>query len=255
LSDTLGRRLLIVPHDVLHYLPFAALVGASGKWLVEEYILATVPSASTLRFMGAKGRSGAAGVLIVGNPELGPSGALPFAEREARAVGERYRGATVLLRDEATEARVKALAGTARLLHFATHGELREHDPLASALLLTPGGGEDGRLEVREIFGLSLDAELVVLSACETGLGRLSRGVELLGLQRAFLVAGTPAVVTTLWKVADQSSYRLMSAFHERLSADGSARALQAAQRSMLQQFPHPFHWAAYGLTGGMGPR
>ena len=255
LSRVLGRRLLIVPHDVLHYVPFAALAGASGTWLVEEYVLATVPSASTLRFMGSKARSGGAGVLVVGNPDIGPSGALPFAEREARAVGERYRDATVLVRDAATEARVKALAAGARLLHFATHGELREHDPLASALLLTPGGGDDGRLEVREIFGLSLDAELVVLSACETGLGRLSRGDELLGLQRAFLYAGAPAVVTTLWKVADQSSYRLMYAFHERLPTSGPARALQEAQRVILREFPHPFHWAAYGLTGGVGAR
>jgi CHAT domain-containing protein/tetratricopeptide (TPR) repeat protein len=255
LARASGRRLLIVPHDVLHYLPFAALVPGPGRWLVEERTLATVPSASTLRFLGGKGRGGAGGVLIVGNPEVGPGGALPFAEQEARAVGERYPGATVLLRAEATEARVKRLGPAARIIHFATHGELRHDDPLASALRLTPGDGEDGRLEVREIFRWALDAELVVLSACETGLGRLSRGDELLGLQRAFLYAGTPAVVTTLWKVEDRSSFRLMRLFHERLPADGPARALQAAQAQTLREFPHPFYWAAFGLAGGPGAR
>jgi CHAT domain-containing protein len=102
---------------------------------------------------------------------------------------------------------------------------------------------------------LAHDAEQVVLSACETGLGRLSRGDELVGLQRAFLYAGTPAVVTTLWKVEDRSSFRLMRLFHERLPADGPARALQAAQAQTLREFPHPFYWAAFGLAGGPGAR
>ncbi|MGH7354852.1 MAG: CHAT domain-containing protein [Candidatus Rokuibacteriota bacterium] len=245
-----GRRLLIAPHDVLHYVPYAAL-WTGGRWLVEEHALATVPSASTLRFLKDKGRAGAAGVLVVGNPDIGAEGALPFAEQEARVVAESYPGSTLLLRREATEARVKRASAGARLIHFATHAVLREDDPLASALLLAPGDGEDGRLEVREIFGLALDAELVVLSACETGLGRLSRGDELLGLQRAFVYAGTPAVVTTLWKVDDRASFRVMRLFHERLAADGATRALQAAQQQGLREFPHPFFWAAFGLTGG----
>lgn len=244
-----GRSLLIVPHDVLHYLPYVAL-WTGTRWLVEEHTLATMPSASTLRFLGAKGRAGATDVLIVGNPEIGSEGALPFAEQEAREIAGRYPGATVLLRHEATEARVRRASPGARLIHFATHAILREDDPLASALLLAPGEGEDGRLEVREIFGLALDAELVVLSACETGLGRLSRGDELLGLQRAFVYAGTPAVVTTLWKVDDRASFRVMRLFHERLASDGAARALQAAQTHGMREFPHPFFWGAFVLTG-----
>jgi CHAT domain-containing protein/tetratricopeptide (TPR) repeat protein len=246
-----GRSLLIVPHDVLHYLPFAALA-AGERWLVEDYALSTVPSASTLRFLRRPRATGARGVLIVGNPAIGPQGALPFAEEEARAVAGRYPGATMLLRQEATEAQVKRLSATARLIHFATHGELRQDEPLASALLLTPGHGDDGRLEVREIFRLALDADLVVLSACETGLGRLSRGDELLGLQRAFLYAGAAAAVTTLWKVEDRSSFRLMRLFYDRLESEGAARALQAAQIQALQEFAHPFYWAAYGVAGGV---
>ncbi|MBI2544138.1 MAG: CHAT domain-containing protein, partial [Candidatus Rokubacteria bacterium] len=185
-----------MPHDVLHYLPFSVLRSPEGRWLVEEYTLATLPSASVLKYLQGKGQGAGDRVLALGNPDLGPALALRWAEREARAVGERYPGATVLLRQDATEARTKTLSGEVGLLHFATHGELNEQDPLASALLLVPDGPEDGRLEVREIFALDLQARLVVLSACETGLGKLSRGDELVGLQRAFLYAGTPAVVT-----------------------------------------------------------
>lgn len=202
-----GDRLLIVPHDALHYLPFGALRTPEGRWLIEEYLISTLPSASVLKFLPEKEARAAAGALALGNPDVGPALNLRFAEREARAVGERFPGTTVLVRQEATEVKAKALSGNAGILHFATHGELSEKDPLSSALLLVPDGREDGRLEVREIFGMDLNARLVVLSACETGLGKLSKGDELVGLQRAFLYAGTPAVVTTLWKVDDRASF------------------------------------------------
>jgi CHAT domain-containing protein len=245
------RRLVIVPHDVLHYLPFAALRTPAGKWLVEAHGLATVPSASVLKFLADKGAQASDRILAVGNPDLGPALALRYAEREVRAVGERYpTTSTVLTRADASESRVKQLASQAGLLHFAVHGELDEQDPMASALLLTPGQGEDGRLEVRELFATELHARLVVLSACDTGLGKLSRGDELIGLQRAFLYAGTPDVVTTLWKVDDRASYMLMRAFYEALPSKGPMEALRTAQRSLMVDFPHPFAWAAFELTG-----
>jgi CHAT domain-containing protein len=244
-------RLLIVPHDVLHYLPFGALRTGNGKWLVEAYGLATVPSASVLKFLAGKGASANDRVLAVGNPDLGPALALRYAEREARAIGDKFKtAATVLTRADATEHRAKQLSPQAGVLHFAVHGELNEKDPMSSALLLVPGAGDDGRLEVREIFGLDLNAKLVVLSACETGLGALSRGDELVGLQRAFLYAGTPTVVTTLWKVDDRASFMLMRAFYDNLAAKGPAEALRIAQRGLMVDFPHPYAWAAFGLTG-----
>ncbi len=245
-----AERLLLVPHDALHYLPFAALRSAAGRWLVEEYELAALPSASVLRYLEGKGRSATGPVVALGNPDLGPALALRYAEREARAVGQLHQGASVLVGGEATEARLKALAPGARILHLATHGELDERAPLRSALLLAPGGADDGRLEVAEVLGLDLQASLVVLSACETGLGRLSRGDELVGLQRAFLYAGTPTVVTTLWKVDDRASFVLMREFHTRLTARGPARALREAQRATLAEAPHPFAWAGFGLAG-----
>ena len=102
----------------------------------------------------------------------------------------------------------------------------------------------------RWIGATHLTAQLVVLSACETGLGQLSTGDELLGLQRAFLYAGSPAVVTTLWKVDDRASFTLMREFYDQLAKLDAGQALQAAQRAAMKEFPHPFAWAAFGLTG-----
>ena len=167
-----------------------------------------------------------------------------------KAIRSGLRASTMLVRGQATETQVKTLGEQAGVLHFATHAELDEKDPLSSALLLVPDEDEDGRLEVREIFGLDLKAKLVVLSACETGLGQLSKGDELVGLQRAFLYAGTPAVVTTLWKVDDRASYYLMRAFYDHLETLGPAAALRDAQRASMRDFPHPFAWAGFGLTG-----
>jgi CHAT domain-containing protein len=250
LDEIRGQRLVIVPHAVLHYLPFTALRSPAGRWLVEDFALSTLPSASVLRHLVDKGAGAPARTLVIGNPDLGAALSLPWAEREARMVGQRERDSTVLVRGDATEAQVKSLVETVGLVHFATHGELSQSDPLSSAVLLVPGGGEDGRLEVREVLGLDLRARLVVLSACETGLGTLSRGDELVGLQRAFLYAGTPAVVTTLWKVDDRASYELVRGFYNRLHRADPIEALRQAQRETLVAFPHPFAWAAFGLTG-----
>jgi CHAT domain-containing protein len=243
-------HVLVVPHDVLHYLPFAALRTPAGRWLVEDLAISTLPSASVLKFLPDKGHSASDRVVVLGNPDLGSGLELRWAEREAKFIGQRYASATVLVRDQATEATAKMLGGGAGILHFATHGELNEGDPLASALLLVPTAGEDGRLEVRELFGMDINARLVVLSACETGLGKLSRGDELVGLQRGFLYAGTPAVVTTLWKVDDRASYELIRVFYERLGRATTAEALREAQLATVRTFPHPFAWAGFTLTG-----
>lgn len=245
-----GDRIVVVPHGVLHYLPFVALRSSAGRWMVEDFSVSTLPSASVLRYLADKGTGASAQALVVGNPDLGAELALPWAEREANMVGQREKGATVLVRADATEARVKKLLETAGVVHLATHGELSEDDPLSSAVLLVPGGGEDGRLEVREVFGLDMHARLVVLSACETGLGKLTRGDELVGLQRAFLYAGTPAVVTTLWKVDDKATFELVRALYARLEATGPVEALRQAQLETLRAYPHPYSWAAFGLSG-----
>ena len=112
-------------------------------------------------------------------------------------------------------AKSKSLSPNHNILHFATHAELKQDDPLSSAILLAKDDKEDGRLEVKEIFGMDLKADLVVLSGCETGLGKLSMGDELVGLTRAFIYAGTPSVVASLWKVDDSSTAQLRSSFYK----------------------------------------
>jgi len=126
---------------------------------------------------------------------------LQFAGIEAKEIKALYPQSTVYLEKEATEEKAKTLSPQNDIIHFASHAELNENDPLASAILLAKSDKEDGRLEVREIFGMDLRASLVVLTACETGLGKLSSGDELVGLTRAFIYAGTPSVVASLWNV------------------------------------------------------
>ncbi|TAJ97533.1 CHAT domain-containing protein, partial [bacterium] len=146
--------------------------------------------------------------------------------------------------------RAVSLSPNYDILHFAVHGELNQEDPLSSALLLAAGGKGDGKLRASEIFSLNLKADTVVLSACETGLGKITNGDEIIGLTRAFIYAGTPSVITTLWKIDDRASYELMREFYTNLKTKKKAEALRQAQLKIMKEFPHPFFWAAYELSG-----
>jgi CHAT domain-containing protein len=121
------------------------------------------------------------------------------------------------------------------ILHFAAHTELKQDDPLSSAVLLAKSSNDSGRLEVRDIFTLDLNASLVVLSGCETALGKLSSGDELVGLTRAFIYAGTPSVVASLWKVDDASTAQLMSSFYRNLKSKTKVESLRQAQLDMIR--------------------
>ena len=121
---------------------------------------------------------------------------------------------------------------------------------MSSALLLARAGNDDGKWKVSEIFSLNLKADLVVLSACETGLGKISNGDEIIGLTRAFIYAGTPSVITTLWKVNDRATFELMKEFYANLKTAKKSAALRQAQLKTMKEFPEPFFWAAFGLTG-----
>jgi CHAT domain-containing protein len=248
-----GKELLIIPHDVLHYLPFQALLSSQGKYLIQDYPLYYLSSASLMQFTKEKKRASRDDdkALVMGNPSLGDEAYnLRFAEREAREVAKIYPQSAIYLKAEATKAKTISLSPKYEILHFAVHGELKEDDPLGSALLLAPEGKEDGKLKVSEIFSLNLKADAVVLSACETALGKISNGDEIIGLTRAFIYAGTPSVIATLWKVNDRASYELMSAFYSSLKTMKKSEALRQAQLETMKEFPQPFFWAAYGLTG-----
>ena len=248
-----GKELIVVPHDVLHYLPFQALQSPDGRYLIERYPIYYLSSASLMQFTQEKRRAMGDKVLAFGNPDLDdPKMALQFAEVEAGEIKKLYPQSTLLLKKEATEEKAKTLSPQNGIIHFASNAELNEDDPLASAILLTKSDKEDGRLEVREIFGMNLKASLVVLSACETGLGKLSSGDELVGLTRAFIYAGTPSVVASLWNVEDSSTAQLMASFYKNLKTVTKVEALRQAQLNLIRGNVNSDLLARRGI-GGVG--
>jgi CHAT domain-containing protein/tetratricopeptide (TPR) repeat protein len=254
LKDKLNTPVLgFVPHGVLHYLPFSALTDGE-RYLSEDYSLFTLPSASTLRFIQEKRKSEAQTVLAVGNPDTELPD-LQFAEQESQFVASLY-GTQAWIGRQATESVIQEQSNQAGILHLAAHGEFNSANPLFSTIHLASDSKNDGRLEVHEIFGLDLTyaTDLVVLSACETNVGAVSAGDEVVGLNRAFIYAGTPTVMASLWNVDDEATALLMEQFYTRLQEGMSkGEALQQAQDEVRAQYPHPYYWAAFVLTGDPG--
>jgi len=289
-ADSLDTpRLAIVPHGPLHYLPFAALLNPeTGRFLVQDYSLITLPSASALPFIRenaeAQGGRGAGEqeknlssappllrtpALIIGNPTTGDFdataslavereglGALPFAEQEAQAIAALY-GVEPLLGEDATEGAVRQDVVGADILHLAAHGAFNPVAPLSSLIALAPDDTYDGWLTVGEVYGLELSqTDLVVLSACQTQLGELSAGDEVVGLTRAFIFAGTPTVVASLWDVNDEATALLMERFYIHLKEGvGKAEALRQAQLELIEEGTHadPYYWSAFVMSGDGG--
>jgi CHAT domain-containing protein len=255
------KRLVIVPCAPLLALPFQALRKGDGPYLLERYAVGYAPSVAALLELAELPRPAAPDalpLLAVGRPAFTKGlRDLPASGEEARALGELYgTGARVLLSKEATRAALTADAGRARVLHLATHGLVNEARPLFSALAVAPeGNGDDGRFYAHDVLDLDLHADLVVLSACESGLGREYAGEGVLGLAWAFLAAGAPSAVVSQWSVADESTSRLMKEFHKRLRvapAPGKAEALRQAQLALLKDGAtrHPFFWALFAFVG-----
>lgn len=249
-------RLIIVPHGVLHYLPFAALTDGE-QYLGERYVIATLPSASVLPLL-AESKPEPAGPLVLGNPAASANlDNLPAAEAEARAVAELYNQ-QAYTGHAATESLVREQAGGHGVLHIASHADFNSVAPLQSGLYLAPDEANDGLLRVDEVYGLELTAtDLVVLSACETNIGDVSPGNDIVALNRAFLFAGAPTVIASLWNVDDQATAILMTRFYSYLNEGrGEAEALRQAQIDLRTEYPeyaHPFYWAAFTLSGDGG--
>ena len=249
------KLVVILPHGPLAFVPFAALADASGRPLAVRHTLAFSPAMSVFRYTQARGsRPNSASGLVVADPTP-PRGSgldsLPGSRREAALVAARLgKGAIVLTGAGASEAAVKRAAPEAAVLHLATHGLISEDQPLASSLLFGEGEGEDGYLRVDEIAGLDLHADLVVLSGCRTGLGRLS-GDGILGFTRAFLYAGARSIVVSQWDVSDQATAGFMDRFYAQLAAGrGKAEALARAQRAAWRRGEPSSLWAAFILVG-----
>lgn len=265
------QRLILVPDSTLWGVPFQALTTPRATYLIEERTLSYAPSLSALAALRARSHARpdrAAMLVALGDPHesgtpaagvRGPSaGQLPEARREVQALGRLYGGrSTVLIGSEATEAALRAVASNASVLHIASHGVLDDRGPMFSHLRLAPNRGDDGRLEAWELADLELNADLVVLSACETARGAFGGGEGVIGLSWALLAAGASSAVLSQWEVDSASTTALMIAFHGRLLksdtlAASAPESLRGAAMEMLKdpRYRHPFYWAGFIVMG-----
>jgi CHAT domain-containing protein len=273
--------LVIVPDGILWALPFQALQSSANRYLIEDYTISYAPSLGVLREMVKKtrrvSRESTTTLLALGNPKIGTETAdkatfalmdetlvpLPEAERRVRALGRLYgpRASRIYVGADAREELLKQEAGRYRILHIATHGIINHSSPLYSQLVLATSPdnpGEDGLLEAWELMNLDLNADLVVLSACDTGRGRVGEGEGMIGFSWALFVAGCPAVVVSQWKVESGSTASLMIDFHKVLTGlrgshkTSKAAALRQAGLKLLKstRYRHPFYWAPFVVVG-----
>jgi CHAT domain-containing protein/predicted negative regulator of RcsB-dependent stress response len=247
------EALIVVPHRALHYLPFQALRGPQG-YLIEERSVSTMPSLNAMYAIVSKAVFSTAALIAVGNPTLDEPGlALPGAEREVKAIGGLYLNAKVFVRDEASKRRFVADAPGNGLIHIAAHASVDELDPLYSSIRLAKAGQLRGELEAHEILKLDLSqARLVTLSACESGLGKVSNGDEFYGFKRTFLAAGAKALLVSLWPIEDESTANLMGVFYKELQGRPMAEALRQAQLTLIKSgtYADPAFWAPFMLVG-----
>jgi CHAT domain-containing protein/tetratricopeptide (TPR) repeat protein len=282
------RNLIIVPDDALYFLPFETLQSRDdGKsWLIKDYAVAYAPSLSALRELvlrkKSNGSRSAKDLLAVGDPSYGSgenepmSGSkggpvlaasapeetqfprLKFSGQEIEKISALFKPARedILIRDRATEENFKSQKlADYRIIHFATHAFIDDKKPARSAIILSldQDPKEDGFLQMREVFNLKLRADLVVLSACQTGLGQLIRGEGIEGLSRAFFYAGASSVLLSLWAVNDQASYQLLERFYVHLrSANPVMESLRQAKLEMIgsEVLAHPYYWAGFIIAG-----
>ncbi|QIZ71411.1 CHAT domain-containing protein [Oxynema aestuarii] len=253
------ERVIFVPQASLFLVPFPALQDANGTYLIEKHTVLTAPSIQVLdltRQQKLAQRERKDNLLIVGNPTMPsvgqppqPLSPLPGAEEEAQEIAQLLK-VTPLIGSQATESVVVEQMLSSRIIHLATHGSFDPNRGIGSWIALTPTSSDDGFLKAEEIFELDLNAELVVLSACDTGRGKIT-GDGVVGLSRSLISAGVPSVLVSLWKVDDAATAYLMREFYKNwLDGSDKAQALRQAMLLTMQQYPNPQNWAAFTLIG-----
>jgi CHAT domain-containing protein/predicted negative regulator of RcsB-dependent stress response len=270
-SEISQHEICIIPNDTLWRLPFHALTDQTGNPVIERHALFYAPALATLGMSAPRHGHAARELLALGDPRLdlvttanvreqmrgGSFTPLPSAAVEVREIARLYPAPTseVLTGAAARESTFKSEAANYRVLHLATHGVFDDSAPMYSSLLLarSVGDHEDGLLEAREIAGLSLHADVVVLSACDTARGRIGAGEGVTGLSWAFLAAGCPTTVVSQWKAESRATARLMIDFHRHLLAgDPAPEALRKAQLALRRdpRYANPFYWAPFIVLG-----
>ena len=240
-----AKHLILVPHDVLHYLPFHALFDGQS-YLIDQFSLSYAPSASVYYLCCAKKVEGQDQSLILGVPDP----LTPRISDEVKAVAAALPRPRIFLGEEATEECLRAHGPTSRFVHIATHGLFRQDNPMFSSIRLGKS-----QLSLFDLYHLRLSSELVTLSGCGTGMNVVVGGDELLGLVRGLLYAGAQAVLLTLWDVNDKSTAEFMNSFYQHLhAAPNKALAMQRAMQELREKYPHPYFWAPFVLVGKFAP-
>jgi CHAT domain-containing protein len=236
-----GTHVIIVPHGVLHYAPFHAF--HDGKqYLMDSFTVSYAPSAGVFAHCQQKPSETFGPALILGVPDS----QAPFIEDEVRSVAAIIPDAELIVGEHANEKALREQGSNSRLIHIATHGRFRQDNPMFSGIRLG-----DAYLSLYDLYHLKLNAELVTLSGCATGMNVVTAGDELLGLIRGLLYAGAQSVLLSLWDVHDRSTAELMDAFYRRYcDGSGNASALRGAMIEVREKHPHPYYWAPFALTG-----
>jgi len=245
------ERVIILPQNELFLVPFAALQDAQDRYLIQQHTITIAPSIQVLALSEAKSnRLSKVAPLVVGNPIMPsfdpPLRPLPGSEVEAKGIGTILQVAP-LIGAQADKQKVIALMKTAPIIHLATHGLLDTiKGDIPGAIALT-----NGFLTSGEIFDMQLSANLVVLSACDTGRGDLT-GEGVVGISRSFSVAGVPSVIVSLWEVNDEATKALMEEFYRNLQLKKlpKAQALRQAMLTTMVDYPNPNFWSAFMLVG-----
>jgi CHAT domain-containing protein len=234
-------KLVIVPHGLLHQIPFHALFDGE-RYLLERFEISYAPSARVYSLCQEKAsqRSGHALVMSVADPLI------PAVEKEARAVAKHLPGVEVLSDEQATSDALRSASSGSSILHLACHGLFRADNPMFSSLKL-----HDGWLTAADVMRLDLAGTIVTLSACESGRNEVIAGDEPIGLTRAFLGVGASTVVVSLWLVQDEATALLMDKYYERLCSNvRPVEALRGAQLALKDEYSHPYYWAPFILVG-----
>ncbi|WP_427158656.1 tetratricopeptide repeat protein [Aliinostoc sp. HNIBRCY26] len=259
-----SEKVIFIPQSSLFSVPFVALQDEEGKYLIEKHTILTAPSIQALdlthkqRIGIEDSKGGKEDILIVGNPTMPKIPitneqltSLPGAEKEAIQIADLLK-TKAITGSKATKAAILPKMAKAKIIHFATHGLLDDFKGFGvpGAIALAPSNQDDGFLTAGEIFDLKLNAQLVVLSACDTGSGNVT-GDGVIGLSRSLITAGVPSVVVSLWAVDDNSTAFLMSEFYRHLQQNpDKALALRQAMLTTKKQYSNPRNWAAFTLIG-----
>jgi CHAT domain-containing protein/tetratricopeptide (TPR) repeat protein len=281
------KKIVFIPDDILNLLPFETLLtrAESNSWLIRDYMISYAPSLSSLRVLRQRHRNGPkprGDLLAIGDTTYGSEGSgkgtiagpdilyglgtspgisltpLKYSGLEIQNIARLFNHKKVMIleKENATKRRLRSLSlADYRIIHFAVHSVIDDKKPARSAIVLSfnPDQAEDGLLQTRDIYNLKLNADLVTLSACQTGLGQFIRGEGIEGLSRPFFYAGSSSVLMSLWAVNDQATSQLMERFYRHLR--GSESLMEALRNAKLElissgALSHPYYWAGFIISG-----